>query len=95
MAQKVVKQLAKCLTDIISETNGISINETLELAVAAEFSRDNPPIKKALNEFRKLLAGFQQDEVETNGEFLFFPFQYQLQNPPSWMGFFSILPRHL
>ncbi len=64
MAQKVVKQLAKCLTDIISETNGISINETLELAVAAEFSRDNPPIKKALNEFRKLLAGFQQDEVD-------------------------------
>jgi adenosine deaminase len=64
MSVKIVKQLAKCLTEIISETNGISLIETLDLACNAEFSKESQQIRKPLNEFRKLLAGFQQDEVD-------------------------------
>ncbi|MFT6632020.1 MAG: adenosine deaminase [Bacteriovoracaceae bacterium] len=64
MSAKLIKQLGRCLTEIISETNGISINETLDLACIAEFSRDNLQVKKAFNEFRRLLAGFQQNEVD-------------------------------
>lgn len=52
------------LTRIISETNGISITDTLELAVMGEFKDDQPIIKKSLTEFRKLLYSFQSDEVD-------------------------------
>lgn len=52
------------LTRIISETNGISIADTLELAVMGEFKDDQPIIKKSLTEFRKLLYSFQSDEVD-------------------------------
>ncbi len=64
MGVKLIGQLAKCLTEIISETNGISISETLELAVMSEFARDNNQVKKSLMEFNKLLAGYQQSEVD-------------------------------
>jgi adenosine deaminase len=64
MGTKVIKQLTEQLVEIISETNGITINETLELASHAEFCKENPPVRKSINEFRRLLAGFQQDEVD-------------------------------
>jgi adenosine deaminase len=51
------------LTKIISETNGISLADTLELAVMGEAKDDNPMVKKALLEFRRLIYGFQSDEV--------------------------------
>lgn len=64
MSQKLIKQLADNLTQIISETNGITITDTLELATNAEFSKENPVVKKTFSEFLRLLAGFQQDEVD-------------------------------
>lgn len=66
MGNKLVKQLTRYLTEIISETNGITLSDTLDLACSAEFSKDNPQVFKSFNEFRKLIAGFQQDEVEIN-----------------------------
>lgn len=54
--------LAEHLIKIISETNGISLADTLELAVMGE--TDSPQIKKSLQEFRRLLYGFQGDEVD-------------------------------
>lgn len=51
------------LTKIISETNGIALADTLELAVMGEAKDDNPMVKKALLEFRRLIYGFQSDEV--------------------------------
>lgn len=51
------------LTKIISETNGISLADTLELAVMGEAKDDNPMVKKSLLEFRRLIYGFQSDEV--------------------------------
>ena len=64
MGNKIVKQLTKYVTEIISETNGITLSDTLDLACSAEFALENPTIYKPFNEFRKLIAGFQQNEVE-------------------------------
>ncbi len=59
-----IEVLTEHLIRIISETNGISLNDTLELAVMGEFVDDQPLIKKSLTEFRKLVSDFQSDEVE-------------------------------
>lgn len=59
-----IELLTEHLIRIISETNGISLNDTLELAVMGEFQDDHPMIKKSLTEFRKLVSDFQSDEVE-------------------------------
>lgn len=59
-----IEILTEHLIRIISETNGISLNDTLELAVMGEFADDQPLIKKSLTEFRKLVSDFQSDEVE-------------------------------
>lgn len=61
---KLVHQLTKHLIAVISETNGITTNDTLELSSTSEFCKDNPQVKKAISEFRKLLAGYQHNEVE-------------------------------
>jgi adenosine deaminase len=57
-----IELLAEHLIKIISETNGITLADTLELAVMGE--TENPQIKKTLQEFRRLLYGFQGDEVD-------------------------------
>jgi len=59
-----IELLAEYLTKIISETNGITLADTLELAVMGEAKDDNPLIKKSLLEFRRLIYGFQSDEVD-------------------------------
>lgn len=64
MPSKPVKELTYCLTEIISETNGITIHDTLELACASEYAEEHTAVRKSLMEFRKLLGGFQQDEVD-------------------------------
>ncbi|MFP5457554.1 MAG: hypothetical protein ACLGG7_02375 [Bacteriovoracia bacterium] len=56
--------LAEYLTRIIAETNGITLVDTLELATLYEARQENPLIKKTIVEFRRLLAGFQQDEMD-------------------------------
>lgn len=52
------------LIKIISETNGISLADTLELAVMGDSKDDNPLVKKPLQEFRRLINDFQTDEVD-------------------------------
>lgn len=64
MSAKLIKKLTEHLINIISETNGISLNDTLELAVNSEYCKDHPGVKKSFNEFRRLLAGYQQSEVD-------------------------------
>lgn len=59
-----VDLLTEHLIKIISETNGISLADTLELAVMGEAKDDHPQVKKSLTEFRRLLYGFQSDEVD-------------------------------
>lgn len=64
--KKLIQQISKVLINIISETNGIDISDTLDLAISAEEVSEMPNVKKSLSEFKKLLGGFQQDEVEIN-----------------------------
>lgn len=52
------------LIKIISETNGISLVDTLELAVMGDSKDDHPLIKKSLQEFKRLINDFQSNEVE-------------------------------
>jgi hypothetical protein len=66
MNQKLVDSLSDYLIKLISETNGISLADTLELAVLGESKDDHPQVKKSLQEFRRLVYGFQSDEVEIN-----------------------------
>lgn len=63
---KLVQSLAKHLVNIISETNGISIAETLELAISSEFCKKNVQARKSLSEFKKLLGNYNQGEVDIN-----------------------------
>lgn len=55
--------LAAHFVKIISETNGISIKDTLDLSIQSNYV-ENEQIKKSITEFRKLLSGYEQDEVE-------------------------------
>lgn len=73
--------LAKSLTEIISETNGISLADTLELLISSEIVRSRPQVAQAAAEFRSLLFDFQSDQVDmerllkhpiATGLFLFF-----------------------
>jgi hypothetical protein len=52
------------LIRIISETNGITLSDTLELSLLGDAKDDNPLIRKSLQEFRRLINDFQTDEVD-------------------------------
>ena len=60
--QTKIELLAEHLIKVISETNGITLADTLELSVLGD--TDHPQVKKSLQEFRRLLYGFQSDEVD-------------------------------
>ena len=62
--EKVIKEIKKVLIDIISETNGVTINDTLELLSFSPVLKKNPLVEKSLFEFRKLINGFQSNEVD-------------------------------
>lgn len=57
-----IELIADHLIKIISETNGISLADTLELSVMGD--DDHPQVKKSVQEFRRLLHGYQTDEVD-------------------------------
>lgn len=61
---KGIKEIKHALIDIISETNGITINDTLELLSFYPSLKKNQLVEKSLLEFRKLLNGFQSNEVD-------------------------------
>lgn len=61
---KNIAELKKYLIDTISETNGITINDTLELMSYHPKIKSNPYVSKTLNEFRKLLSSFHTNEVD-------------------------------
>jgi hypothetical protein len=62
--EKVIKDIKQALIDVISETNGVTINETLELLSFNPALKKNQLVEKSLGEFRKLLNGFQSNEVD-------------------------------
>ncbi len=61
---KLTKDIKQSLIDIISETNGVTISDTLELLSFNSTLKKNPLLEKSLSEFRKLLNSFQSNEVD-------------------------------
>jgi len=61
---KMIRDLKHALIDIISETNGINIFDTLELLSFNMGLKKDLPVEKSLAEFRNLLSGFQNNEVD-------------------------------
>ena len=62
--EKVIKDLKHALIDIISESNGINIYDTLELLSFDTSLKKNLMAEKSITEFRKLLSGFQNNAVD-------------------------------
>lgn len=60
----LTRELTYALTEIISETNGINLSDTLELMANAESVRQKPLVQRLAIEFRNLLFQFQSDQVE-------------------------------
>lgn len=55
--------LLKSFIRVISETNGISLNDTLELLNHSELATESPRAFELLQEFKTLLAKFRQNET--------------------------------
>lgn len=83
--EKVIVDIKHALIDIISETNGITMSDTLELLAYHPELKCNPIVEKSLGEFRKLIAGFQNSEVEIS-TLLSHPFSQ------AFFGFFKEFP---
>lgn len=62
--QEIIDFVNDQLTKIISETNGISLYDTLELLINTQEVKNNSVVLKNINEFNSLIHGFQIDEVD-------------------------------
>ncbi|HEX7707864.1 MAG TPA: hypothetical protein VF701_15505 [Thermoanaerobaculia bacterium] len=80
-----IDRLRRFLTELISETNGLSIEDTLRLAVQSPVVTADPEVGRYLVEFHELLARFRvdQERIET---LLDHPFSHALS------GFFRRFP---
>lgn len=66
MNKKIHNQLVKTLTTIISETNGLSLSETIDLIISSDLEATNPEAYASIIEFRQLLNRFQINEISIN-----------------------------
>lgn len=57
------KLLVKSIIEIISETNGIGLFDTLELLTMSPGAKNNPDLLQKVEEFRQLLTEFQVDTI--------------------------------
>ncbi len=62
--EEVLRDLESLLIQIVSETNGIALSDTLELLGHSPMLKNKPALAKIIQEFQRLLSGFQQDEVD-------------------------------
>ncbi len=62
--EQLINLLYQEIVKVISETNGINLNDTLELLTHSESIKENPILEKLVHEFIKLLSSFQVDEVD-------------------------------
>jgi hypothetical protein len=83
--ENVIRDVKYALIDIISETNGITISDTLELLAYHPELKRNPLVEKSLSEFRKLIVGFHNNDVEIS-TLLSHPFS------EAFFGFFKEFP---
>lgn len=62
--QQLIDELTWELTDIISETNGLNLDDTIELLSYHPHVKENTLLNKQIQEFKRLLTGFHEDEVD-------------------------------
>jgi len=62
--QNIIEELTCELIDLVSETNGINLNDTIELLSYSPITKKNTLLHKQIGEFKKLLSGFHEDEVD-------------------------------
>lgn len=58
-----VEYLTQAFIEIISETNGITLDDTLELMLNSDRIRKDSTMSKQISEFRGLIAAFQTDQI--------------------------------
>jgi adenosine deaminase len=63
-SQEMIMEIKDHLTQIISETNGISLYDTLELLGHSRFMKKKPLASKLIHEFASLIHGLQTDDVD-------------------------------
>ena len=63
---KLVDELVKYITKIISETNGITLEDTIELLISCPEKNISKQAIKSVNEFRDLLFSFKVRKVEVD-----------------------------
>ncbi|WP_291515670.1 hypothetical protein [Bdellovibrio sp. ArHS] len=63
MNTDVHNQLTSALTTIISETNGISLSDTIDLLMTSDLQARHPEAFKQVAEFRELLNRFQINQI--------------------------------
>ncbi|MFS4459272.1 hypothetical protein [Bdellovibrio sp. HCB2-146] len=63
MNKDIHSQLVEALTIIISETNGISLSDTLDLLLTSDLRERQPEAFACISEFHQLLNKFQINEV--------------------------------
>ena len=62
-----VNRLTRFLTELISETNGLSLEDTLDLAHESPLVESDPEIGRLVGDFGDLLSRFRldQERIET------------------------------
>lgn len=63
---RITHDLTRWLTGIISETNGISLQDTMDLLLQSDLKEKHESAYGFVREFKELLADFQQDRVTIN-----------------------------
>lgn len=66
MNTDVHHQLTAAFTTIISETNGISLSDTIDLLLSSDLQQQHPEAHVKVHEFRELLNQFQINQVTIN-----------------------------
>ena len=75
--QSEFKQLKQFLVEMISETNGISLYDTVELLEYSQNIQSSQKLKFVVNDFKRKLDNFQNDNIEIK-ELLEHPFSKAL-----------------
>ncbi|CAN5701886.1 hypothetical protein BH10BDE1_BH10BDE1_02290 [soil metagenome] len=61
--EPLVEELTQAFIEIISETNGIALGDTLELMMNSDRIQNNENLRSQIQEFRELISAFQTDQI--------------------------------
>ena len=60
------KVLVKYLTNMVGETNGVSLIDTLNLLLTSDLSKKHPEVNNEIKEFRELVDLFRTNKIQIN-----------------------------